>query len=80
MDKKAKIIFAGDYFPGWQSSMNLRERLSYLTKSSYLSYSDRVQMINTIALNFNNFSLGVKQTYFQISRLFILGSISKIVW
>ena len=49
MDKKAKIIFAGDYFPGWQSSMNLRERLSYLTKSSYLSYSDRVQMINKIS-------------------------------
>lgn len=46
MNKKAKILFAGDYFPKWQSSMNLGERLSYLSKSSCLSYHDRTQMID----------------------------------
>lgn len=49
MNKRVKILFAGDYFPGWHSSMKIWEKLTYITKRSHLSHKDRIQMINKTA-------------------------------
>lgn len=47
MKKIAKLRFAGDYFPGWQSSKNISDKLKYLFKYSALSYKDRLDIIKS---------------------------------